>query len=102
MCLFLISLRCINDYLNIQPYLGEEEIASSSHDTCQQINNKTEYLTLSNKDFLTEFSQSFCNINELDKVNKMFQIVFDLLNFSPSKFAYLHNDLDSEMGKIDT
>jgi hypothetical protein len=99
---FLVSIRCINEYLSAHPSLNSSVSGSDDRKTLastyQYINNLTDYLTLSNKDFLTEFSQSFGNINNLEDLGKKFQYIFELLDFNSKKFAYLQHDFDNQMG----
>ena len=96
-----MCIRCINEYLTAEPALlncfVDVEDKKTIPATFQYINNLTDYLTLSNKDFLNEFSQSFCNINNLDKIGKKFQQIFELLDFN-KKFAHLQSDSENHMG----
>jgi hypothetical protein len=103
MCAFLASIRCINEYLSANSISGNNAAGAAEDSktlaaTYQYINNMTDYLTLTNKDFLTDFSQSFCNINNLENISSKFQYIFDMLDFN-KKLAYLQNDYDNQMGK---
>jgi hypothetical protein len=103
---FLMSIRCINDYLNVHPYLSSstnengvlDEKNSSSN--FQYINNLSDHLTLNVKDFLNDFSQTFSNINNSDGIEKNIQQIFDLLEINGNKkFPFIQNDFDNQMGK---
>lgn len=101
-----MSIRCINDHLRAQPSILNNFNRNFSNEfdsisTYQYINNLTDKLTLSQKDFLNDFCPFFYKINNLDELSHKIELIFEIFdsNKSKKKFDYLEHEIDDQMGK---
>ncbi|CAF0770482.1 unnamed protein product [Brachionus calyciflorus] len=104
----IIALKCIDSNLKTHPNLNcLSHLKELDSTTCYQyVNNLTDYLTMSQKDFFGKFSPYFEKMNNLDRLDQILQKLFDLFNVNKTneiKYRYGHHEseLDDQDDEYD-